>query len=87
MPKKSKLYKPEHEHKKAFILLRNKHSAVESNINELEDRAMGRCPDKDYQHFKRYIALGICAHNLHKIGAKLIKDELEKQKKAHKKAA
>ncbi len=89
MPKKGKLNKTEHqqEHKKAFIILRNKHSAVESNINELEHRGLNRCPDKGYQHFKRYVALGICAYNLHKIGAKLIKDELERQKRVHKKAA
>jgi len=55
-----------------FKKLRNKHSTVESNINELEHRGLNRCPDKGYHNFKRYIGLAICAYNLRKIGAELI---------------
>ena len=61
-----------------FKKLCNKHSAVESNINELEHRGLNRCPDKGYEHFKRYLGLGICAYNLHKIGAELLRIEREK---------
>jgi len=77
MPKKGKLNiaEKEEEHTKKFKKLRNKHSAVESNINALEYRGLDRCPDKGYEHFKRYIALGICSYNLHKIGAELLKQE------------
>jgi transposase, IS5 family len=80
MPKKGKLNKAEkeEEHTKTFKKLRNKHSAIESNINELEHRGLDRCPDKGYEHFKRYIALGICAYNLHKIGNELLKQEKQK---------
>jgi hypothetical protein len=86
MPKKGKCNKAEkeEEHTPKFKNLRNKHSAVESNINELEHRGLDRCPDKGHDHFKRYIGLGICAYNLHKIGARLRADELkilQKQKK------
>ena len=82
MPKKGKLNKKEYqeEHKKEFKQLRNKHSAVESNINELGYRGLDRCPDRSYSHFKNYIALGICAYNLHKIGAELLRQERLKQK-------
>ncbi len=80
MPKKGKLNKTEHEqeHKPIFKKLRNKHSAVESNINELEHKGLDRCPDRGYRNFKRYIALGICAYNLHRIGAELLRQEKEK---------
>ncbi len=82
MPRKGKLNKKEYEeeHQKEFIKTRHKHSAVESNINELGHRCIDRCPDRTYQHFKNYIALGVCAFNLHKIGAELIKQQRQKEK-------
>jgi len=45
LPKKGKPNKVEqvHESSVAFKRLRKKHSAVESNINELEHRGLGRC--------------------------------------------
>ena len=77
MPKKGRLNKKEYqeEHQKEFKKLRNKHSAVESNINELEHRGLNRCPDKGYKHFKNYIALAVCSYNLHRIGAELLRQE------------
>jgi hypothetical protein len=80
MPKKGKLNKTEfeQEHQSIFKKLRNKHSAVESNINELEHKGLDRCPDRGYRNFKRYIALGICAYNLHRIGAELLRQYKEK---------
>lgn len=82
MPKKGKLNKTEYdeEHQREFKKYRNKHSAVESNINELEHRGLDRCPDRTYQRFKNYVALGVCAYNLHKIGAELMKQKKEKMK-------
>ncbi|MCK5537131.1 MAG: ISNCY family transposase, partial [Bacteroidales bacterium] len=75
MPKKGKLNKNEYqeEHQKEFKKYRNKHSAVESNINELSYRGLDRCPDSGRTHFNNYVALGISAYNLHKIGAELLK--------------
>jgi IS5 family transposase len=64
-----------------FKKLRNKHSAVESNINELESRGLNRCPDRSYSHFKTYVALGICAYNLKKIGRELLKQQLKIERK------
>ena len=83
MPKKGKCNKTEkeEEHTPAFKKLRNKHSAIESNINELEHRGLNRCPDKGYNHFKRYVGVGICAYNLHKIGAKIRQEMLDKEQK------
>lgn len=75
LPKKGKCNKTEseEEHRPIFKKLRHKHSAVESNINELEHRGLNRCPDKGYKNFKRYIGLAVCAYNLRKIGEHLIK--------------
>lgn len=75
MPKKGKLNLAEkaQESNPKFKKIRNKHSAVESNINELEHRGLDRCPDRGYAHFKRYVGLGVCAYNLHRIGAELMR--------------
>jgi len=87
LPKKGKRNKAEeaHESSPAFKRLRKKHSAVESNINELEHRGLGRCLDRGEHHFDRYIALGVCAYNLKKIGRKLLEGERKKLKAAAKK--
>ena len=83
MPKKGKrnLQETEEEHSPDFKKLRNKHSAVESNINELEQSGLDRCPDRGYHGFKRYIGIGIVAYNLQRIGKQLLKNEKEKQRK------
>jgi hypothetical protein len=77
LPKLGKLTNDEkqEENNRAFKRLRNKHSAIESNINELENRGLDRCPDKGINHYKRYIALGICAYNLKKIGREILKQQ------------
>lgn len=82
LPKKGKCNKEEAEEEKAklFRKLRYKHSAVESNINELEHRGLDRCPDRGYDHFKRYIGLAVCAYNLRKIGAECMAQEIKRQK-------
>jgi transposase, IS5 family len=81
MPKKGKCNKTEagEEQKTIFKRLRNKHSAVESNINELEHRGLDRCPDKGYPNFKRYIGLAVCSYNLRKIGKQLIAQAQERE--------
>jgi len=86
MPKKGKRNKSEteEEQESSFKKFRNKHSAVESNINELEHRGLDRCPDRGYHGFKRYIGIGITAYNLHRIGKQLLKIEIAKQKKKQK---
>lgn len=89
LPKKGKRNKEEavEERTTLFKKLRNKHSAVESNINELEHRGLDRCPDRGYAHFKRYIGLAVCAFNLRKIGAELMARETKGQKGSARKRA
>jgi hypothetical protein len=50
LPKLGKLNAKEKEleNDKKFKHLKNKHSAIESNINELEHRGLDRCPDRRY---------------------------------------
>jgi hypothetical protein len=87
MPKKGKCNKAEkaEESTSLFKKLKNQHSAIESNINELEHRGLNRCPDRGYDNFKRYVGLGVCAYNLKKIGKELIEIAKEKeiQKRKH----
>lgn len=90
MPKKGRLSKEDKalESAPVFKKLKNKHSAVESNINELEHRGLDRCPNRTRKTFDSYIGLAITAYNLHKIGRKLQADRLtEEQKDLHKQAA
>jgi len=83
MPKKGKRNQREEKEEKtaAFKLLNNAHSAVESNINELEHRGLDRCPDRSFRNFNKYIGLAIGAYNLHKIGRELISIQLAKQER------
>jgi hypothetical protein len=87
LPKKGKCNQAEKEREQAssFKQLRNKHSAVESNINSLENKGLSRCPDKGKEHFKRYVGLGIVSYNLCCIGRKLQKDyrKAEQRAQAH----
>jgi len=80
MPKLGKLNKTEQEEEnsRSFKRLKNKHSAIESNINELEHRGLDRCPEKGYNHFKRYIGLAVSAYNLKKIGHQLLEEERQR---------
>jgi hypothetical protein len=81
MPKKGKRNKEETAEEKhdKFKVLRNKHSAIESNINELECRGLDRCPDRGYANFKRYIGLSVSAYNLRRIGVELIAQEIARE--------
>lgn len=87
LPKKGKKNKVEKQEEASteFKKLRNAHSAVESNINQLEHKGLDRCPDKGLEGFKRYTALGVLAYNLNRLGKILI--EKEKQEQTLKKAA
>ena len=85
MPKKGKRNAAEKEEEtaKSFKLWRNRHSAVESNVNELEHCGLDRCPDKGYENFQRYIAMGVTAYNLRRIGKQLLtQDAATKLKKS-----
>ena len=70
MPKRGRktAAEEEEEGQEAYKVLRRAHSAVESNINQLEHHGVNRCPDKGLKGFKRYVALGVLSYNLHRLG-------------------
>jgi len=84
MPKLGKRTKEEEaeETSRSYRRLKNKHSTIESNINELEHRGLDRCPDRSLKNFTKYISLAVCAYNLKKIGKQILKQTKEKQEKA-----
>ena len=81
LPKKGKKNKEEQDREShpQFKKLRNKHSAVESNINMLEHHGLNRCPDKGLRGLKEYVGLSVLAYNLHILGNYLIAIERKKQ--------
>ena len=89
MPKLGKRNAEEEEEEcsRKFKKLRNKHSAIESNINELEHRGLDRCPEKGYINFRRYVGLAVSAYNLKKIGRYLLETERNCKLKQEKEAA
>jgi hypothetical protein len=80
MPKKGNKNKAEQaeEKSKIFKKLRNKHSAVESNINSLEHHGLNRCPDKGKKGFVKYTALGVLSYNLHRFGLIVMSKQAKK---------
>ena len=70
LPKKGKRCAAQQaeESAKEFKKLRYAHSAIESNINQLEHHGLNRCPDKGFHRYKTYVSLGILSYNLCKLG-------------------
>lgn len=77
MPKKGKASKVEiiEQGEQGYRDLRNRHSAVESNINELEQSGVDRVKDKGIDGFKRYVAIGVLAHNIKRLGGIVIAEK------------
>lgn len=76
MPKPGKKSEKEaqEESEQNYIKLRKKHSAVESNINELRHAGADFVPDKGSEGFDDYIGWGVLAYNLKRLG-KLILEQ------------
>lgn len=74
MPKKGRRSAASRERENApeWIAMKNRHAAVESDINALEQCGLNRCPDKGLRGYERYAGLGVLAYNLHKIGKALL---------------
>jgi hypothetical protein len=89
IPKKGKcsLADIQRENDPAFIKAKRAHSAVESNINELEHRGLDRCPDKGIKGMRRYIGLAAIAYNLRRIGKILLEQDRQMSVVAQRKAA
>ena len=77
MPRKGKISEVEktEEQNKTYKALRNKHSTVESNINELEHSGVNKVPDKGLDHFNNYVAMGVVAYNIKRLGRIVIEQE------------
>ena len=89
LPKKGKLSKADkvREYDPEFIDLRHSHSAVESCINALEVHGLDKCLDHGIDGFKRYVALAVVARNLHRLGAILLAQDAEQERRQRKRAA
>ena len=89
MPKKGKRNQAElaHESDPEFIRLRHRHSAVESAINALENHGLDICRDHGIEGFKRYVALAVVGRNLHRLGAILLEQDAEQERRQRKRAA
>jgi hypothetical protein len=84
IPKKGKLSvsEKEIESEPLFCKRRHQHSAIESNINELEHRGLNRCKDKKYEGFEKYVGIGVIAYNLKRIGEYLLEQDRCAEKKS-----
>lgn len=70
-----------------FTRLRRAHSAVESNINELEQSGADKVRDKGLHGFKKYVGWSVLAHNLKRLGKLVIETEALPTVKCYKTAA
>jgi len=89
MPKKGRKSEADEarETTKRWKKLRDRHSAVESNINSLEHHGLGRCLDKGLHGYGRCVGFGVLAYNLHKIGAKLLEKAARQRQQPQRKRA
>ena len=89
LPKKGRRSQADLQRERAPIWRKRKdaHSAVESDINCLEHHGLDRCPDKGFAGYKRYVGLGVLAYNLHKIGARILRNQTAADPPPIKKAA
>jgi hypothetical protein len=70
LPKKGKLSKSDKivEYSEEFVAGKQKHSAVESAINGLENHGLDRCLDHGIYGFKRYVSFAVLVRNIEKLG-------------------
>jgi len=76
MPRKGAKGKPNKKENRELVILANKHSAVESNINELEHSGADKVPDKGLSGFKKYVGLAVLAYNIKRLGRIVIDKKL-----------
>ncbi len=77
MPKKGRLSQVDKERQcsEPFVKARYQHAAVESCINNLEQRGLDRCRAHGKGGFERTVALSIVAANVHRLGLLLQRRE------------
>jgi IS5 family transposase len=83
LPRKGKLSQQARQEEQApeFVKARRAHSAVESAINALEVHGLDACPDHGIDGFKRYVALAVLARNIHRIGAIVWQQDIEREQR------
>lgn len=86
LPRKGRLSKEAKaiEQSDAFVQAKQKHSAVESDINALEVHGLDQCPDHGIGGFKSYVGLAVVGKNIDRIGA-LIQQAEQRQAAREKK--
>ena len=84
LPKKGRLSVADktREYSEEFTHARHQHSAVESCINNLEQRGLDLCRSHGREGVEHYVSLAIVACNLHRIGLILQRKEREKLARA-----
>jgi IS5 family transposase len=80
MPKKGKLSKDDKERQNSenYIIAKEKHSAIESAINALQQHGCDFCPDYSQDSFERYTSTAIVSRNLIKLGDVILQNEQKK---------
>ena len=80
MPKKGKLSKDDKERQGSenYTIARERHSAIESAINALQQHGCDSCPDYSQDSFERYTSTAIVSRNLIKLGDVIIQKERKK---------
>jgi len=83
MPKKGRLSKAEKEktQQDEYRQARRQHSAVESCINNLDQRGFDRCLSYGRDGLELHVGLAVAATNVHRIGVILQRQERERLKK------
>lgn len=83
LPRKGKLSRQAQQDEQTpdFVKARRAHSAVESAINALEVHGLDVCPDHGIDGFKRYVALAVLARNIHRIGAIVWQQDIEREQR------
>lgn len=86
MPKKGKptIVEQEHAQTTTYKTYKRKHSAVESNINELEQGGLDKVKDKGLDGFKKYVGWAVVAYNLKRLGKLCLEERRTKVKKLQK---
>ena len=90
IPKKGRLSKQDkaHQGRKDYQEHRQWRAGVESLISAMvRSNGLGKCPDKGYAGFVKYVSACVLSRNLQTLGNLLIAEEKEKQKRKYKKRA
>lgn len=89
LPKKGRLSEADRERESTvtFLHARRQHAAVESAIHALQVHGLERCPDRGIEGFNRYVGWGVVAFNLHRLGAILLEQAREQERRRERMAA